>query len=262
MANFNKSKVAFYNLSGCSGCLLTILNCEDSLLDIFNAADVVSFLMAQSNNVEKEQDIAFLDGSVTTDEQEEFLHELRPRTKKIVCLGNCSCYGGVQAMENEKGTWARRFDKVYGKKYFKVVKPFESKPVDAFIKVDYYIPGCPIDAELFLYNYARLLKDLPVDVPKTPVCLECKWNENECLLLKNRLCLGPVTAAGCKARCPSHNLPCIGCFGPADEANLTSQFSLLKEKGYTFSEIERKLRLFGGVKFIKHFKSLWKKLQK
>lgn len=103
-----KPKVAFYNLSGCSGCILTILNCEDSLLDIFNGGEVVSFLMAQSGNIEKEQDIAFLDGSVTTDEQEEFLLELRPRTKKIVCLGVCSSYGGVQAMENEKGTWTDR----------------------------------------------------------------------------------------------------------------------------------------------------------
>lgn len=262
MANTIKPKVAFYNLSGCSGCLLTILNCEDSLLDIFNGGEIVSFLMAQSNNTEKEQDFAFLDGSVTTDEQEEFLHALRPRTKKIVCLGNCSCYGGVQAMENDKGTWPARFKKIYGAKPFQVVKPFESKPVDAFIPVDYYLPGCPIDAEQFLYNFARLLRGLPMDVPKTPVCLECKWHENECLLLKNKLCLGPVTAAGCKARCPSHNLPCIGCFGPADESNLTSEFNLLKEKGYSFAEIERKLRLFGGVKFIKHFKSLWKKPQK
>ncbi|MEO0072314.1 MAG: NADH:ubiquinone oxidoreductase [candidate division WOR-3 bacterium] len=254
----SKLKVAFYNLSGCSGCLLSIINCEDSLLDIFNAANVVSFLMAQSNNREEEQDLAFLDGSVTTDEQEEFLLHLRPRTKKVVALGTCACYGGVQAMENAKGTFERRFEKVYGKTPFTIVKAFESKPVDAVIPVDYYIPGCPIDGDLFLYNYARLLKELPVDMPKTPVCRECKWQENECLLLKNQLCLGPVTAGGCKARCPSHNLPCIGCFGPADEANLTSEFNLLKEKGYNFAEIERKLRLFGGTKFINSFRELWK----
>jgi hypothetical protein len=57
-------------------------------------------------------------------------------------------------------------------------------------------------------------------------------------------------------------LPCIGCFGPADESNLTSEFNLLKEKDYNFTEIQRKLRLFGGVKFIKNFKTLWKKAQK
>lgn len=258
----NRPKVGFYNFSGCAGCLLTILNCEDTLLDIFNGGEVVSFLMAKSDNTEKELDIAFLDGSITTNEQEEFLIDIRARTKKIVCLGICSSYGGVQAMEYGKNTWQKRFKKVYGTKPFEVVKAFESRPVDAFVKVDYYLPGCPIDAEQFLYNYARLLRGLPVDAPKTPVCLECKWRENECLLLKNIMCLGPVTASGCKARCPSVNLPCVGCFGPADEGNLTSEFNLLKEKKYTFTEIERKLRLFGGVKFVKNFKSLWKKAQK
>ncbi|MEO0083328.1 MAG: NADH:ubiquinone oxidoreductase [candidate division WOR-3 bacterium] len=255
----NKPKVGFYNFSGCAGCLLTILNCEDALLDIFNAGEVVSFLMAKSDNVETELDIAFIDGSITTNEQEEFLINLRNRTKKLVCLGVCSCYGGLQAMEYERKTWAKRLKKVYGNKLFNVVIPMESKPADSFVKVDYYIPGCPIDGDLFLYNYARLCRGLPVDMPKTPVCLECKWHENECLLLKGELCLGPVTAGGCKARCPSHNLPCVGCFGPADESNLTSEFNLLKEKGYSYTEIERKMRLFGGVKLVKNLKSLWKK---
>jgi sulfhydrogenase subunit delta len=165
-------------------------------------------------------------------------------------------------MENEKNTWAARFKKVYGTKPPTITKPFESKPVDAFIPVDYYLPGCPIDANQFLYNFARILRGLPIDIPKTPVCLECKWRENECLLLKNIMCLGPVTATGCNARCPSHNLPCVGCFGPADEGNLTSEFNLLKEKGFTFPEIERKLRMFGGVKFINKFKTMWKKVKK
>jgi sulfhydrogenase subunit delta len=258
----DKPKAGFYNLSGCSGCLLTILNCEDQILDIFGGANIVSFLMANRGNIEKDLDVAFIDGSVTTDEQEEFVKELRLRTKKIVCLGVCSCYGGVQAMENEKNTWPARFKKVYGAKPPTITKPFESRPVDAFIPVDYYLPGCPIDANQFLYNYARLLRGLPVDIPKTPVCLECKWRENECLLLKNIMCLGPVTATGCNARCPSHNLPCVGCFGPADEGNLTSEFNLLKEKGFTFPEIERKLRMFGGVKFINKFKTMWKKVKK
>lgn len=271
----NKPKLGFYNLSGCSGCLLTILNCEDSLLDIFHSGEIVSFLMAQSNNIDispnrgsdikdvkRSLDIAFIDGSVTTDEQEEFLHDLRARTKKIVCLGVCSSYGGVQAMENEKGTWLKRFRKVYGTKSFEIVKPFESRPVDAIVPVDYYLPGCPIDADQFLYNYPRLLKGLPIDTPKTPVCLECKWHENECLLLKNIICLGPVTAGGCKARCPSVKMPCVGCFGAADESNLTSEFNLLKEKKYPFAEIERKGRLFGGTKFIKNFKAVWKKVKK
>lgn len=253
-----KPRVGFYNFSGCSGCLLTILNCEDQLLDVFEAGQVVSFLMANRGNIEKNLNIAFIDGSVTTKEQEEFLLDIRNRTKKLVALGTCACYGGVQAMETGRSPYTRRYQKVYSKKQPTIVKPFESKPLDAFVKVDYYQPGCPIDGKQFLFAYARLVRDLPTElsIAKIPVCTECKWRENECLLLKDELCLGPVTAAGCYARCPTNNTGCIGCFGPADEQNLTSEIDLLKSKKFSFETIERKLRLFGGTRFAERVKKI------
>ncbi|MEO0094256.1 MAG: NADH:ubiquinone oxidoreductase [candidate division WOR-3 bacterium] len=247
----SKPLVGFYNFSGCSGCLLTILNCEDDLLDIFAAGEVVSFLMANRGNIEKNLDIAFIDGSVTTKDQQEFLLDLRSRTKKLVALGTCACYGGLQAMETGKSSFASRYQRVYGKTGPTIVQAFESKPLDAFVKVDYYQPGCPIDGKQFLFTYSRLVRDLPADPPlaKVPVCTECKWRENECLLLKDKLCLGPITAAGCNARCPSNNTGCVGCFGPADEQNLTSEINLLKSKKFPLETIERKLRIFGGTRF-------------
>ena len=263
-----KPKAGFYNFSGCSGCLLTILNCEDNLLDVFGAAHGVSFLMANRGNVdetwhsgrkpgsEANLDVAFIDGSVTTREQEQFLREIRERSKLLVALGVCACYGGVQAMESGKGTFPRRYRNVYGANPPTVVEPFESKPLDAFVKVDYCIPGCPIDGKQFLHAYARIVRGLPPELPKVPVCTECKWHENECLLLKGELCLGPVTAAGCSARCPLHNTGCIGCFGPADERNLTSEVDLLRSKKFNLETVERKLRLFGGARFHEAFKKL------
>jgi sulfhydrogenase subunit delta len=257
----SKPLIGFYNFSGCSGCLLTILNCEDELLDIFEAGQVVSFLMANRGNIEKNLDIAFIDGSVTTKKQEEFLLDLRARTKKLVALGNCASLGGLQAMETGRSQFARRYQKVYGKTAPTIVKAFESKSLDAFVKVDYSQMGCPIDGKQFLFAYARLVRDLPTELSlsKVPVCTECKWRENECLLLKDELCLGPVTAAGCNARCPSNNTGCIGCFGPADEQNLTSEIDLLRSKKFSLETIERKLRLFGGSRFAEQAKKLLRK---
>ena len=251
-----KPKIGFYNFSGCSGCLLTILNCEDEILDIFGAGQIVSFLMANRGNLEKDLDLAFIDGSVTTKEQEEFLLDIRQRTKTLVALGNCAGLGGVQAMETGRSPYHRRWQKVYGNDSPAIVQAFESKPLDAFVKVDFYQPGCPIDGKHFLYSYARLVRGLPPEIPKAPVCTECKWRENECLLLKDKLCLGPVTASGCNARCPTNNVGCIGCYGPADEQNLTSEVNLLKSKKFFIEEINRKLRLFGGARFAAQFKKI------
>jgi sulfhydrogenase subunit delta len=270
-----KPRAGFYNFSGCSGCLLTILNCEDNILDVFGAAQVVSFLMANRGNVDEawhgpqprnrrqppaiELDVAFIDGSVTTREQQEFLTELRQRSRLIVALGVCACYGGVQAMENGRGGYGRRYRRVYGEAAPAVVEPFESQPLDASVKVDYYIPGCPIDGRVFLHAYARIVRGLPPELPRVPVCTECKWRENECLLLKGELCLGPVTAAGCMARCPTSSTGCIGCFGPADERNLGSEFDLLRSKRFPAETIERRLRIFGGARFAETFRKLARK---
>jgi len=162
-------------------------------------------------------------------------------------------------MENGRSSYAKRWQKVYGAEPVGIVEPFESQPLDAFVKVDYYLPGCPIDGKVFLHAYARIVRGLPPELPKVPVCTECKWRENECLLLRNEVCLGPVTQAGCMARCPSNNTGCIGCFGPADERNLGAEVDMLKSKKFPVETIERKLRIFGGARFADAFKKLVRK---
>jgi sulfhydrogenase subunit delta len=152
--------------------------------------------------------------------------------------------------------WDQRFRKVYGDGFLKLRTPVESKPIDVFVPVDFYLPGCPIDADQFFYCFAHFLRDDVPTLPDFPVCAVCRWKENDCLLLKNILCIGPLTASGCGAVCPSHNLPCFGCFGPMKEANVTSQYNLLKEKGFLVEEIKRRFRMHNGSGMIKPLKKL------
>ena len=60
-------------------------------------------------------------------------------------------------------------------------------------------------------------------------------------------CLGPITVAGCDARCPSYNTPCIGCRGPIrDEANVAGELEMLLRKGYDKERILNLMSLFGA----------------
>jgi coenzyme F420-reducing hydrogenase gamma subunit len=113
--------------------------------------------------------------------------------------------------------------------------------------VDLAISGCPIEKEQLLKAVASLLHgDLP-RLPNYSVCTECKMAEYPCLLVeKGQLCLGPISAAGCKARCPSYGLPCVGCRGPVEEANISSEINVLKEKGFTWVDIQNRLRTFAA----------------
>lgn len=252
-----KPKVAFYSFSGCEGDLLTIIHCEDELLDIFNAVDIRSFRMASSDvHDDEELDVAFVEGSITHEHQAEELKSIRSRSKVVVALGSCACFGGPQAARMGYGDWPERFKKVYGGVKLTVTKPFESRPIEDYVEVDYNIPGCPIDKHQLFLALTRLVRGMPIELSAFPVCTECKWNENECLLLSGKLCLGPVTASGCDSRCPNHGLPCIGCWGPTAEANVASEIKLLKEKNFPAEDITNKLRLFGGAAMVRRFADL------
>ncbi len=58
------------------------------------------------------------------------------------------------------------------------------------------------------------------------------------------MCLGPLTQAGCNARCPAVEIKCEGCRGPVAEANVVAELALLLEKGFAREEIVRRMRRF------------------
>jgi len=254
-----KLKVGIYGFTGCAGDQLVIVHSEDEILDFFSSVEVVSFLMAQRDNKDEELDIALIEGSITTLEQKEKLEKIASRAKTIVAIGTCACFGGIQSMKLGIGGYEERFKGVYGNAKIEAVEPFESLPIDAFVKVDYYIPGCPIDKNQFFRAFSRIINGAPPEKFIFPVCAECKWKGNGCLLLENILCLGPITSAGCGAICPSHNLPCVGCWGLYEDANLYSEYRLLLEKGFKRDEIINRMRNFGGKKFADNLKEIEKK---
>jgi sulfhydrogenase subunit delta len=251
-----KLDVGLYGFTGCNGDQLTIIHSEDKLLDFFESANIKSFSLAKSDNDDSELDIALIEGSISNQEQAEKIKEIRGRSKLLVTIGNCACYGGIQAMELGSKGWDQNFQKVYGNGFLEMRTPIESKPVDVFVEVDFYIPGCPINAEQFFYCFSHFLKGNTPVMPDYPVCAECRWQENDCMLLKGVLCLGPLTAAGCGAACICHNLPCIGCGGLVKDANVNSEFNLLKDKGFSKEEIKARFRIHTGSGMFKPLKRI------
>lgn len=253
----NKPKIGVYGFTGCAGCQLAIIDCEDQLVDIFDAADIKVFYEANSaNDDDAEVDVALVEGSINTDEQLEELKEIREKAKILVAFGSCAHHGCVQAMAYQDGKWEERMKEVYGDIEFTVAQPMESNPLHKFVKVDAWIPGCPPSTNQMLMAITQLLNGNLPTYTNSPVCLECKFKENECLLNKGQLCLGPLTMGGCGAACPSHNTPCVGCWGVIEEANHTAELDKLKEEGFTTEEIIRRFRLFAGSDYVDKVKKI------
>ncbi len=257
----DKLKIGIFELTGCAGDALLIVDCEEELVNIFAAADIEVFLMAKSDNRHGELDVALVEGSVSTDREKEELLDIRKRAKAVVAFGNCACVGGIQAAFLEDQEWEKNLKEVYGNHQFSHLRPVQSKPIDAFVPVDFYLPGCPVGKEQFLSTFNRLLRGNPPELFRFPVCVECKWHENDCLLNKDLLCLGPLTLAGCGSVCPNHNIPCFGCWGPTEEANRASEYHLLLEKGFEVAAVRNRMANYSGAR-IAGFFELFRKEQR
>ena len=235
-------RIAIEGLTGCAGELLVILENLDKLLP---HVVVSRFPFAQSKNDLGPVDIAFVEGSVNQPHDLKQLKEIRSKSRWLVAVGNCAVWGCVQ-----KGACAHcnvkdMLTAVYGED--SPIETFPAKPLENYVHVDVKLSGCPISATQFLAVTASLLKDHLPYITHKPVCLECKLRENACVLLENNLpCLGPVTAAGCGALCPSVGAACYGCWGPCEEPQMQAMSTILTEKGYSLSEVMSRLTTFGA----------------
>ena len=242
-----KPTVGIFGLTGCAGDQLVILNCEDQLLEIVGALDIKDFLMASSDvDSECPLDIAFVEGAVLSLRDEKTLKRVRERCELLVAIGTCAVWGGIAAMDRGKNRDVLLRD-IYGD----MATRYDATPSRALhevVKVDLNVSGCPIEKEQFLSGVSNLLNsDLPV-FAGYPVCMECKLRENECLLRDgSEVCCGPLTVAGCGARCPELGIPCFGCRGPCDDANVKSAIAMFEDKGIALEEIANKLRTFAPI---------------
>ena len=246
-----KPKTGIYGLTGCAGDQLAILNCEDQLLDVLSLIDVRDFLTGASRNDEScDLDLALVEGAVLSQRDEARLLAIRKRSRLLVALGTCAMHGGVAALDAEADR-TRMLHEVYGdagRQYDGTL----GRALHEVVKVDAAIPGCPIEKGQFLAAVAGLLNgDAPV-LADNPVCGECRIRENNCLLIeKGIICCGPLTEAGCDARCPAVGVPCLGCRGPVVEANVASAEALFLAKGFAPEEVARKLRTFVPARALK-----------
>lgn len=240
----NKRTLAFAGLTACSGCQLTLLNCEREIFELINHFDIAWFPMGVSSRPKCPSfDIAFVEGAVSTPEDLEQLLWLRSSSSHLVAFGTCAMWGGIAAMKNELPR-QELLSAVYGRQAT-VGRSFNPAPFARFVNVDFNIAGCPPEKSELLRTLASLVHGSFPVLPAYPVCTECRNRENRCLLIEDdQLCLGPLIQSGCNARCPAAGIVCEGCRGPAIEANVAAEIDLLAEKGYSREEIVSRLRRF------------------
>ena len=240
-----KPKVAFFDFSSCEGCQLQIANMEEEILDLIDIVDVVSFREVMKEHSD-EYDIAIIEGSIMRPMDENRLRRIRSRAKILVAFGACATIGGINKIRNQ---WPAEevVKEVYKDADIKDNDFFnvsQTKAVNEVVPVDYYIHGCPPVKKEIKHVITSLAMGKKPNIPNYPVCVECKKNENVCLFELGKFCLGPITRAGCDAKCPSNGSPCDGCRGILSKPDVECVMELLQRYDLTYEEMKSRCTIY------------------
>ncbi len=143
-----RPKLAVWKFASCDGCQLTLLDCEDELLEIAGALDIAQFLEATKVATEGPYDISLVEGSITTAHDAERIRDIRAQSKALITIGACATAGGIQSLRN--------FADV--KEYTRLVYAHPdyistlatSTPISDHVTVDFELRGCPVSKHQLL----------------------------------------------------------------------------------------------------------------
>jgi sulfhydrogenase subunit delta len=240
-----RPKLAVWKFASCDGCQLTLLNCEDELLELAGEVEIAYFPEATRAVVAGPYDVSLVEGSVTTPDDAERIQQVRAVSGRVVTIGACATSGGVQALRNFADVAEFRSVVYAHPEYVETLA--DSTPISAHVKVDFELRGCPIDKHQLLEVLTAAVQGRRPRVRSHSVCVECKRRGNVCVTVAHGTpCLGPVTQAGCGALCPTFARGCYGCFGPQDTPNTSSVADRLRVLGMSEPEVMRVFRTFNA----------------
>ena len=245
MAEKRKPKLAVWKFASCDGCQLSLLDCEEELLDVAGVIDIANFPEASRAVVRGPYDISLVEGSITTSHDAERIHQVRRSSRVLITIGACATSGGIQALRNFKDV--KDFATIVYPNPLYIEALAKSTPIADHVAVDFQLRGCPIGKHQLLEVLGAYLNGRKPNIPTYSVCVECKRRGIVCGLVSHGPpCLGPVTQAGCDALCPSYHRGCFGCFGPKETPNTASLGNWWSMRGMQNRELLLLFRSFNA----------------
>ncbi len=218
-----KPTVAIHKFSSCDGCQLAFLNLGEPLLQLAELVELVHFPEAGPVAEEAQVDIAFVEGSISTQAEYARIRRVRENSRYLITIGACATSGGLQALRNHRDS-ADWLAGVYARPEY-LDSLATATPIAEHVRVDLELWGCPINGQQVIAAVRSLLFGVTPVVNHDALCLDCKRNGNVCVMVtKGEPCMGPVTGTGCGALCPQMGRACYACYGPAENPN-TASFS-------------------------------------
>ncbi len=150
-----KPRLATVWLGGCSGCHMSFLDLDEKLIDLAGKVELCASPLTDYKEF-PEVDLTLVEGAVANEEHLEHIRHVRARTKVLVAFGDCAVTGNVTALRNVfdvkdvlNCAYQEHAALVQGQPYGNAVVPAlleRVRPVHEVVHVDYFLQGCPPDA--------------------------------------------------------------------------------------------------------------------
>lgn len=153
-----KKIIATVSLAGCFGCHMSMLDIDTEILDLIELVSFDKSPLTDIKTFTNRCHLGIVEGGCCNSENVETLRKFREHCDILVALGECSVWGGLPTMRNsiplsecleeaylnsvtnEPGNNIIPYHEDLPKILDRVYAPNE------IVKIDYYIPGCPPDA--------------------------------------------------------------------------------------------------------------------
>ena len=172
-------KIATVWLEGCSGCHMSFLDMDENLLNIFSRVELTdSPIMDFKDFNFQDVSLGIIEGGIANEEQVEIAKKLREKSKILMGWGDCAVFGGINTLRNAFSTqeilqrgYIETESTVNGAIPVHESLPVlleKALPVNRFVTVDVYVPGCPPSPDAIAYCLNEILQGrmpvLPTDM--------------------------------------------------------------------------------------------------
>ena len=155
-----KLRVGWFSFSCCEDSTIIFTELlNDHYKEWLDKIEFCSALVLKKKNEIKNLDVAFVEGSITSQKQEEKLKEIRKESKKLVAIGACACVGMPSSQRN-------LFDEKTNEEIKNLLIRFQYadkvRKLSEVVQIDDQVPGCPMSEDIFLQKINKYLEEFKI----------------------------------------------------------------------------------------------------
>jgi NAD-reducing hydrogenase small subunit len=178
----SKPRLATCSLTGCFGCHMSLLDIDERLLELVDLVELDVSPLDDKKSFDGMVDVGLIEGGCSNEYNVRELREFRKHCRILVSVGACAINGGVPAMRNTIGL-RECLESVYlhgiSLEDGSIIPNDDDLPLlldrvypsHEFVKIDYFLPGCPPSADAIWEGLRDLLTGR---TPALPYLL-CKY---------------------------------------------------------------------------------------